>query len=177
MPDQPRVPEPPKTSDVPRTVFRFTAEGVDLEFTGTEEFVERQVQRFRPFLENALGEGSAKPPAVAETPGVKAATAEPMTTLEAFYAARPTREGRGAIQDRILLFVYFLQRVQGKSAASKEDIAWCFQQVSLSVPKNLLNALGNMKRKLHYLQGGGRRGIYQLAPKGQQYVEERFQPA
>ena len=60
---------------------------------------------------------------------------------------------------------------------SKEDITWCFQQVGLSTPKNLLNALGNMKRKLNYLQGGGRRGLYQLSPKGKQYVEERFQRA
>ena len=37
------------------TVFRFTAEGVDLEFAGTEEFVEKQVQRFRRFLEGAAG--------------------------------------------------------------------------------------------------------------------------
>ena len=35
-------------SDRPETVFRFSAEGVDLEFAGTEEFVEKQLARFRP---------------------------------------------------------------------------------------------------------------------------------
>lgn len=160
--------------DEPKTVFKFTAEGVDLEFAGSEEFVEKQVKRFRAFLEASIG----------ETPGGRTAAGGDATTstgtaddsLETFYQARPTREGRGAIQDRILLFVYYMQHVQGKQAVSKEDISWCFNQVGLGTPKNLLNALGNMKRKLGYLQGGGRRGLYRLAPKGQQYVEERFKP-
>ena len=158
--------------DEPKTVFKFTAEGVDLEFAGSEEFVEKQVQRFRSFLEAAVGEGTPATEAGREESAVEADG----ESLEAFYAARPTREGRGAIQDRILLFIYYLQHVQGKQAVSKEDIAWCFNQVGLATPKNLLNALGNMKRKLGYLQGGGRRGLYVLAPKGQQYVEERFRP-
>jgi hypothetical protein len=163
-------------ADEPTTVFKFTAEGVDLEFAGSEEFVEKQVKRFRAFLENAIGDasGAAGATSLAEP---DAEDAEGPETLEAFYQARPTREGRGAIQDRILLFIYYLQHVQGKHAVSKEDITWCFQQVGLGVPKNLLNALGNMKRKLNFLQGGGRRGLYQLSPKGQQYVEERFQRA
>lgn len=157
----------------PKTVFKFTAEGVDLEFAGSEEFVEKQVQRFRTFLEAAVGE-AAPAAEVGRDEGEHVGNEE---SLEAFYAARPTREGRGAIQDRILLFIYYLEHVQGKQSASKEDIAWCFNQVGLATPKNLLNALGNMKRKLGYLQGGGRRGLYVLAPKGQQYVEERFRPA
>ena len=156
----------------PTTVFKFTAEGVDLEFAGSEEFVEKQVQRFRTFLEAAVGE--AAPDAAGATEAAEGG--EGGESLEGFYGARPTREGRGAIQDRILLFIYYLQHVQGKQAVSKEDIGWCFNQVGLSTPKNLLNALGNMKRKLGYLQGGGRRGLYRLAPKGQQYVEERFRP-
>ncbi|MHC5009531.1 MAG: hypothetical protein ACYTG6_01125 [Planctomycetota bacterium] len=162
--------------DGQETVFRFTAEGVDLEFAGSEEFVEKQVQRFRTFLEGAIGH--LTPGARAEEEeAAQAGAAKGPETLQAFYDARPTRAGRGAIQDRILLFVYYLQHVQGKQAVSKEDISWCFQQVGLSIPKNLLNALGNMKRKLNFLQGGGRRGLYQLSPKGQQYVEQRFQPA
>ena len=48
-------------SEQPETVFKFTAEGVDLEFAGSEEFVERQVKRFRHFLESAVGvEGAAE---------------------------------------------------------------------------------------------------------------------
>jgi hypothetical protein len=157
----------------PMTVFKFTAEGVDLEFAGSEEFVEKQVQRFRTFLEAAVGETALDVESSDET----TEAGEDGETLESFYGARPTREGRGAIQDRILLFMYYLQHVQGKQAVSKEDIGWCFNRVGLGTPKNLLNALGNMKRKLGYLQEGGRRGLYRLAPKGQQYVEERFRAA
>ena len=157
----------------PKTVFKFTAEGVDLEFAGSEEFVEKQVTRFRAFLEGAVGDAAPAADGNAED----ADSGDGDESLESFYGARPTREGRGAIQDRILLFIYYLQHVQGKQAVSKEDIGWCFNKVGLSTPKNLLNALGNMKRKLGYLQGGGRRGLYRLAPKGQQYVEERFRPA
>src|SRR5437867_13049568 len=90
------------------TVFRFAAEGIDLEFAGTEEFVEKQLSRFQSFLRGATGvpePAAAAAPSEAETP---------KETLEAFFAARPLREGRGAIQDRILLFIYYLQRVQGK---------------------------------------------------------------
>lgn len=163
----------------PSTVFKFTAEGIDLEFAGSEEFVEKQVQLFRAFLESAVGQAASAAGVASPSAGsTEGETGEkPTDTLQDFYNARPTREGRGAIQDRILLFIYYMQKVQGKQAVSKEDIAWCFQQVGLSVPKNLLNALGNMKRKLGFLQGGGRRGLYQLAPKGEQYVTDRFTPA
>ena len=164
-------------ADEPTTVFKFTAEGVDLEFAGSEEFVEKQVERFRAFLESAIGETPGGAGITVGKSDADTAEGEGPESLEDFYQARPTREGRGAIQDRILLFIYYLQHVQGKHAVSKEDITWCFQQVGLSTPKNLLNALGNMKRKLNYLQGGGRRGLYQLSPKGKQYVEERFQRA
>jgi hypothetical protein len=161
----------------PSTVFKFTAEGIDLEFSGSEEFVEKQVQLFRAFLESAVGQAGAAAGTLSITGGAGEAAEKEPESLPVFYSARPTREGRGAIQDRILLFIYYMQHVQQKQAVSKEDIAWCFQQVELPVPKNLLNALGNMKRKLGFLQGGGRRGLYQLSPKGEQYVTERFAPA
>ena len=153
----------------PSTVFRFTADGVDLEFSGTEEFVEQQVQRFRRFLEGAVG--TAAPP---EAPPAPAAPSAPRETLEAYYAARPVREGRGAIQDRILLFLYYLQNVQGKREVGGDDILWCFQQLNLERPKNLHNALGILKRKIGHLEEGSRRGLYSLSAAGRQYVEGRF---
>ena len=154
----------------PTTVFRFTADGVDLEFSGTEEFVEQQVERFRRFLEHAVG-AATPPPEPAAQP---AAPAAPKASRDAYYAARPVREGRGAIQDRILLFLYYLQNVQGKREVSGDDILWCFQQLGLERPKNLHNALGILKRKLKHLDEGSRRGLYTLSPAGKQYVEGRF---
>lgn len=155
-------------SEQPQTVFRFTAEGVDLEFAGSEGFVEKQVERFRKFLEGAVGLEADG--AVEEAP---AETGEP-EPLESFYAARPVREGRGAIQDRILLFIHYLESVAGKREVSGDDIHWCFQKLGFERPKNLHNALGILKRKLGHLQEGSRRGLYRLSPSGRTYVQGRF---
>jgi hypothetical protein len=152
------------------TVFRFAAEGVDLEFAGSEDFVEKQLARFQTFLKGAVG-APEPAPAPAAAPAESAA---PKESLESFYAARPLREGRGAIQDRILLFIYYLQRVQGKREVSGDDILWCFQQLGIPEPKNLHNALGILKRKIKHLQEGSKRGLYGLSPEGAAYVEGRF---
>ncbi len=158
------------------TLFRFSAEGVSLEFSGTEEFVAQQVERFQRFLDQSVG---GSPPQAASapatpTPSVSAAPAQPKESLEAYVAARPVREGRGAIQDRILLFISFLQNVNGKREVSGDDILWCFQQLGIERPKNLHNALGILKRKVRHLGEGSRRGLYLLSPEGRAYMEGRF---
>ena len=167
-------------SETPATVFRFAAEGVDLEFAGSEDFVEKQLSRFQAFLQTAVG-GNAPAPApapVATAPvPASAASADPSAPKEGladFYKKHPVREGRGAIQDRILLFIYFLQNVQGKRECSGEDILWCHQQAGVSEPKNLHNALGILKRKVGYLQEGTKRGLYGLSVEGKDYIEGRF---
>jgi hypothetical protein len=157
--------------EAPATVFRFTSGEVDLEFAGTEDFVEKQLLRFRRYLEGAVGLPTEAP---AEEAPAEAGPAVAKESLDAFYAARPLREGRGAIQDRILLFIYYLQKVQGKREVSGDDITWCFQQLAIPQPKNLHNALGILKRKIGHLQEGSKRGLYALSPEGQTYVEGRF---
>jgi hypothetical protein len=162
-----------------QTVFRFSADGVEIEFAGTEAFVEQQLERFRHFLQGAVGAGAGPAPtapaaAAAADAGGGAAAAPTKESLASFYAARPLREGRGAIQDRILLFIHYLHTAQGKREVSGDDILWCFQQLGLEQPKNLHNALGILKRKLGHLAEGSRRGLYQLSPEGRQYVEGRF---
>jgi hypothetical protein len=154
----------------PQTLFRFTTDGVDLEFAGTEHFVEMQVQRFRSFLESAVGiQGEPQAPAAATEPKAPQG-------LEAFYAARPLRTGRGAIQDHIMLFFHYLQDEQGRREVTGNDINFCFSQLGIELPKNLNNTLGMLKRNQKLLQEGTRRGLYQLSPQGKQYVTERFQP-
>ena len=161
-------------SDTPETIFKFSAEGVDLEFAGSEEFVEKQLARFRRFLEGSVGVSQAPALEVAPAAPPESPASGPKETLDAFYAARPLREGRGAIQDRILLFIYYLQHVQGKREVSGDDITWCFQQMNITQPKNLHNALGILKRKIKHLQEGSKRGLYSLSPDGEAYVEGRF---
>jgi hypothetical protein len=155
-------------SEPASTVFRFTSEGVDLEFAGSEEFVERQLQRFRHLLESAAVPEAPRP---AAAPPEVSGDAE---SLENFCATRPVREGRGAIQDRILLFIHYLQKVHGKREVAGDDILWCFQQMGIVRPKNLHNALGILKRKLRHLDEGSRRGLYQLSAAGREYLEGRF---
>jgi hypothetical protein len=165
-------------SDTAATVFRFAAEGVDLEFAGSEDFVEKQLARFQVFLQTAVGgREPARAPVAAEAAAPSAGTSDPKSpkeTLADFYAKHPVRGGRGAIQDRILLFIYFLQNVQGKRECSGDDILWCHQQAGVSEPKNLHNALGILKRKVGYLQEGTKRGLYGLSPEGKTYIEGRF---
>jgi hypothetical protein len=165
-------------SATPHTVFRFSAEGVQLEFAGTEAFVAQQVERFQRFLKRSVGETAAAPSAAApasEAGEPAASTAgAPREGLDTWAARHPVREGRGAIQDRILLFFAYLQNVQGKREVSGDDILWCFQQLGIERPKNLHNALGILKRNVGHLQEGSRRGLYSLSPEGQQYVEGRF---
>jgi hypothetical protein len=157
------------------TVFRFNAEGVQLEFAGSEAFVAQQVERFQRFLTRAVGVAAPSEAPAAETPApTPAAPSGPKESLDAYVAARPVREGRGAIQDRILLFISYLQNVQGKREVSGDDILWCFQQLAIERPKNLHNALGILKRNLKHLQEGSRRGLYALSPEGRQYVQGRF---
>lgn len=156
-------------SDESTTVFRLTAEGIDLEFAGTEAFVEKQVIRFRSFLERAVG--------VSPEPENTNGQASERPAFGAFADARPIRAGRGAIQDRILLAFHYLLDVQGKREVSADDLMWCFQDAEWERPKNLHNALGILKRKLEHLQEGSRRGLYQLSPKGRRYAEGRFRGA
>lgn len=160
----------------PHTVFRFAAGDIDLEFAGPEDFVDAQVERFRGLLENAVGIESNGKVEMRAT-GTKPKPKRPGETLESFYSERPVRDGRGSIQDRILLFIYFMDRIQSRSEVSARDITHCFQQLDIETPKNLHNTLGLLKRNRGFLGEGSKRGLYCLSPKGRQYVESRFKPA
>ena len=135
----------------PETVFKFTAEGVDLEFAGTEAFVERQVRRFRSFLEGAVGLEAGEASA-SESPAPEAAAETPAANFPEFVDGRPPREGRGAIQDRILLAIYFMNVIRKQREVSSDDLVYCFRQAGWERPKNLHNALGILKRKVGHLQ-------------------------
>ncbi|MDH3592407.1 MAG: hypothetical protein OER88_11040, partial [Planctomycetota bacterium] len=105
------------------TVLKFTTQDVTIELQGSEKFVERQIQFFRHYLNEAEQE-------VVEP-------ANGRMTLAAFFNERATKTGRGAIQEALLLFGFYLQEVEGQAEFSIEQIGGCFAVVGRDLPKNL----------------------------------------
>lgn len=139
------------------TVLKFTTQDVTIELQGSEDFVERQIRFFRAYLEEPQGgERVAKP------------TGKP--SLADFFHARATKQGRGAIQEALLLFGYFLQDVEGQSEFSIEQIGGCFGVVGRPLPKNLHHAVGTLKRKHGWFQEGSKRGQYRLSDAGRALI-------
>ncbi|MCB9902555.1 MAG: hypothetical protein H6826_14515 [Planctomycetes bacterium] len=157
-----------------RTVFHVTADGVELEFEGTEEFVTRQVERFRGFLERAIG-FAATGQATLEAPDVVAAhTPASIVAFSDFAAANPVRDGRGAIQERILMAIYHMEHNVGRPGATTDDISFCFSQAGWEEPGSLHNHLGILKRKKGLLDDSAGRGLYRLSAAGSDYCSHRF---
>jgi hypothetical protein len=143
------------------TVLKFTSNDVTIELQGSEEFVERQIRFFRHYL-------SASPPPAA--PAVEAPASRDRPTLAEFFHARSSRTGRGAIQEALLLFGYYLQEVEGKAEFSIEQVGACFGVVGRPPPKNLHHAIGTLKRKHGWFEGGSKRGLYRVSEKGKRLV-------
>ena len=137
------------------TILKFTSQDVTIELQGSEDFVERQIKFFKHYLRSE--------PAPAE-PGVKA------PSLSDFFKRRRPRSGRGAIQEALLLFGYYLQEVDGQSEFSIEQIGGCFGVVGRPMPKNLHHAVGTLKRKHGWFQEGSKRGSYRLSEKGKKLI-------
>jgi len=139
------------------TLLRFTANDVTIELKGSEDFVERQIQFFKHYLRD----GSAN---MEEAPVVK------RPPLAEFFEARASRSGRGAIQEALLLFGYFLQEVEGLPEFSIEQVGGCFAVVGRPMPKNLHHAVGTLKRKQKWFLEGSKRGLYRVSDSGKKLV-------
>lgn len=157
-----------------RTVFHVTADGVELEFEGTEEFVTRQVERFRGFLERAIGFGATGAVAAAAPTATPMAPSASIVAFSDFAAANPVRDGRGAIQERILMAIYHMEHNVGRPGATTDDIAFCFSQAGWEEPGSLHNHLGILKRKKGLLDDSAGRGLYRLSDSGREYCSHRF---
>ena len=144
------------------TVLKFTTKDVTIELQGSEDFVERQIRFFKHHLEN--GEAA---PAEAEAP---AKAAGGRSNHAGFFGERASRAGRGAIQEALLLFGYYLQDVEGQPEFSIEQIGGCFGVVGRPMPKNLHHAVGTLKRKHKWFEEGSKRGYYRLSEKGRKLV-------
>jgi len=148
------------------TVLKFTSKDVTIELQGSEEFVERQIRFFKPYLEQQdrgvrpLPAASAQPPEGDGKPG-----------LSEFFHARASKAGRGAIQEALLHFGYYLTEVEGQPEFSIEQLGGCFAVVGRPMPKNLHHAVGTLKRKQKWFQEGSKRGHYRLSERGRKLVK------
>src|SRR5689334_3949550 len=107
--------------------FQFSAKDLKLDLAGTPEFVNSQIEFFRPALRRALGYADAPAPAAPSSHGGAAAASTGeggsgagRSALEEFLRRVRTRVGRGALQERILLFIYYLTDVKGRNEVGTE---------------------------------------------------------
>jgi hypothetical protein len=152
--------------------FHFVSPELTLEFSGSPEYVNSQVEHFQGAIRRALGEEA---PAAAAAPDTGTPTTgkddSGRSDLERFMKAARTRVGRGALQERILLFIHYRTPEKGREEAGTEDINFCFDLLSLERPKSLANTLGIMKRNQGVLESGSRRGTYCVTDKGRKKVK------
>ena len=165
-----RNPEAEPDADDGAAHFQFNAKDLRLDIAGPPEFVNAQIEFFRPALRRALGYPEA---AAAGAQGGEGGAGR--SALEEFMRRVRTRVGRGALQERILLFIYYLTEVKGRNEVGTEDINFCFDLLGLERPKSLANTLGIMKRTQMLLDAGSRRGTYCVTEKGRNQVQSLVQ--
>lgn len=151
--------------------FVFRSEEFEVEFRGAEEFVARQVDLVRDRIRRILVEsGESATTTEAEEAEAEAADAAATTRspLEEFYLKARTREGRGALQDSILIFAWYILEHQKKREFSIEDLNFCFDMLNIQRPKSLANTLGILKRDRNWLESASKRGTYTLTTAGRE---------
>jgi hypothetical protein len=150
--------------------FSFKGKDLEVEFEGRADFVTAQIQHFKEAF--ASREPAAQEKSAAESTATGAGpVAEGDISLEQFYKRAKSRVGRGALQETILIFAYFLREYRSKEEFGIENLNACFSLVGVSPPKSLANTLGIMKRNLKFFHSGSRRGTYTLTEKGTAYVK------
>ncbi len=150
--------------------FQFVSKDLQLEFAGSSEFVNSQIEMFRPALRRALGYEEPSGSENERSGDGGASQGSGRSDLEEFLRGVRTRVGRGALQERILLFIYFLTTVKDRAEVGTEDINFCFDLLGLERPRSLANTLGIMKRNQGLLEAGSRRGTYLCTEKGRNQV-------
>jgi hypothetical protein len=159
-------------SDQTPARFAFKGKDLEVEFEGRADFVTAQIEHFKQAFLARQAEAAAAAAGTAGAGGAGAATAgsgEP--SLEDFYKKAKSRVGRGALQETILIFAYFLRTRRNKEEFGIDNLNACFSLVGVAPPRSLANTLGIMKRNLKFFQSGTRRGAYTLTEKGLAYVK------
>ncbi|MCU0725327.1 MAG: hypothetical protein MUE73_06000 [Planctomycetes bacterium] len=132
---------------------------VTLEIEGSEEFVRRHMSTFRTLL------GGTAPPVE------KAVPEEAPDSLLGWYRRTVPPKLIPSMQDSVLIFAYFLNRVKRQTIFVPEDMKNGFHEVGRAVPKSLLQIMGSLKRDQNLLYSGTKRGEYCIMPQGLKYVE------
>src|SRR5262245_8842031 len=154
--------------------FKFRSKGLEVEFEGREDFLNAEIDHLKPALERELARvadatSSSQGP---QTPAAAAGGGDSGgPSLEDFYRRAKSREGRGALQEMILIFAYFLREYRGKEEFGIENLNACFSLVGVTPPKSLANTMGIMKRAQKFFHAGSRRGQYALTDRGVAYVK------
>jgi hypothetical protein len=156
--------------------FKFRSKGLEVEFEGREDFLNAEIDHLKPALERELARVAETAPAAAGAPspasaGASAGAESGGPSLEDFYRRAKSREGRGALQEMILIFAYFLREYRGKEEFGIENLNACFSLVGVTPPKSLANTMGIMKRAQKFFHAGSRRGQYALTDRGVAYVK------
>ena len=166
------------SSDPLHARFRFKSKGLEVEFEGEDGFISAQIEHLKPAFERELARMAAeasKSGGASEAASVAASAAgggaEGAPSIEEFYRRAKSREGRGALQEMILIFAYFLREYRGKEEFGIENLNACFSLVGVTPPKSLANTMGIMKRTLKFFHSGSRRGQYALTDRGVAYVK------
>lgn len=153
--------------------FKFRSKGLEVEFEGREDFLNAEIDHLKPALERELARvaDAASPPAGAIAAAAASGDGGAGPSLEEFYRRAKSREGRGALQEMILIFAYFLREYRGKEEFGIENLNACFSLVGVTPPKSLANTMGIMKRAQKFFHAGSRRGQYALTDRGVAYVK------
>ena len=162
--------------------FTFKSKGLEVEFEGGEDFLCAQIEHLKPAFDRELkrlasettkagaaATATAADAAPAAAPGNSGPPGSP--SLEDFYRRAKSRDGRGALQEMIIIFAYFLREYRGKEEFGIENLNACFSLVGVAPPKSLANTMGIMKRAQKFFHPGSRRGQYALTDKGVAYVK------
>jgi hypothetical protein len=166
---------------------RFRAGTIALELSGSESFVDRQLQLLSPFLGqvdlDALGETSAAAPVLveAEAPtngdsaeiAVEAAMPEtPAELAPAEAVAEPAEPADEVMTDAALLFAYYLQRKEGLRSLRLGDLIRCYIRAGVDT-RNFNRTVGTLTRR-GFLETVRHGHAYRLSEQGVAVVENRM---
>ena len=180
---------------------RFCTDAIALELSGSEAFVDRQLQLLSPFLGQvdveALAAGSAPAPALeppapsngdsAELLAAEVAVHEPSAELAApaadpevagpadgvtsFYQSFEP-SGQDRQADAALLFAYYLQRKEGLRSLRLSDLIRCCIRAGVDT-RNFNRTVGTLTRR-GFLETVRHGHAYRLSEQGVAVVENRM---